>query len=1020
MNIDQLPIETGKIHTLLENFGFIYCAERASDLFFHYSEVTGCTVDDLNLEDEVQFHVGPSKRSNGAGSSEDEQQLSAYKVQVLPRGTVHWEIEDEPKGSRRKGKVEKMIRFNSRDSGSIPCGTIRMEDSSSEIDDGSKKSTLVRFTVDDYDGYKRGKNGGELELSDLVEFTLVTERRSGLKYARDIVLLQSERQRLEEEHEKRMLESATLEQGVVVSLKNGYGFLRSNKRREEVYFHFSHVVLPDETEEEHVLKDGQDMEFLVVDDGKKVSARQVKFLPEGTVIFEQPVSNNVMGTLTMMPNLSASSRRSNRELEKPGKVLLKDFITFESNGEMTDIHEVDIYPNDIQHLVRDENVWVKVGDVLVFDVVKDIVDGRFRASPTNSSENKGRIQLVSPCLAGRAEGRVVSLKENFGFIQLSHRNLDVYFRISDIFPVHIQKNFLDATTDEIEGVRVGSEVSFDLSISPPGSIGGGTKRYSKRGNNEKEQIRAQRLALLSSGATEIHKTFTSVSGIISKVENFNKYCGVVKLSEKIQGITISERYPLLKKLLDGFENESATALHFTDVQSEEENDIIVSATEEREGLEVTFTPDADFGDLNRGRIVIRKKTKVCDGTSDEKVDGMDAECPFPPEEEKEGMIEKEEKDDLQNCTTISKSEKKKKRSNVIQNLTYDRSSIVSHLADDPPKCGDKVQMNITYVRNSGRFTVTDLDVTERCSDNGGVVKYNLCEGYVLLEPRYTSLSLASNKNRRKGFSGNDDDRWGSSAADLENSNADDGLILLLKDPANIFEKKVKLPSLEEEKDEKIEATNIGSESVDTKETESILLQVPFTLASVGRGESNPKRGDMVSFVKGKGNKARDVKILQSGVAPRVKGKLTNINTATGTSMFIIGESGKCVDVKLSDVVGCDPTVLKDEVTVEGIEYEDLIVGICRFDDLYLARSVVGNGPKERPKLNLTVKKELQGLGGQIIAQSGMAKGPDGTIGFVQGWTSRQSPFVVTISDDDDQVDKDFCETVEALSIDHES
>lgn len=67
-----------------------------------------------------------------------------------------------------------------------------------------------------------------------------------------------------------------------------------------------------------------------------------------------------------------------------------------------------------------------------------------------------------------------------------------------------------------------------------------------------------------------------------------------------------------------------------------------------------------------------------------------------------------------------------------------------------------------------------------------------------------------------------------------------------------------------------------------------------------------------------------------------------------------------------------------------------------------------------------MKKELQGLGGQIIAQSGMAKGPDGTIGFVQGWTSRQSPFVVTISDDDDQVDKDFCETVEALSIDHES
>jgi len=39
-----------------------------------------------------------------------------------------------------------------------------------------------------------------------------------------------------------------------------------------------------------------------------------------------------------------------------------------------------------------------------------------------------------------------------------------------------------------------------------------------------------------------------------------------------------------------------------------------------------------------------------------------------------------------------------------------------------------------------------------------------------------------------------------------------------------------------------------------------------------------------------------------------------------------------------------------------------------------------------------VKKELKdGLGGQIMAQSGMAKGPDGTCGFVDGWTKRKSP-----------------------------
>jgi hypothetical protein len=94
--------------------------------------------------------------------------------------------------------------------------------------------------------------------------------------------------------------------------------------------------------------------------------------------------------------------------------------------------------------------------------------------------------------------------------------------------------------------------------------------------------------------------------------------------------------------------------------------------------------------------------------------------------------------------------------------------------------------------------------------------------------------------------------------------------------------------------------------------------------------------------------------------------------------------------------------------------------------LYLAKSVVGNGPKERPKLNLTVKKELQGLGGKIIAQSGMAKGPDGTSGFAQGWTSRQSPYAIVSEYDIDLVNtteqntEDVCQSFEALNIDPES
>ena len=73
--------------------------------------------------------------------------------------------------------------------------------------------------------------------------------------------------------------------------------------------------------------------------------------------------------------------------------------------------------------------------------------------------------------------------------------------------------------------------------------------------------------------------------------------------------------------------------------------------------------------------------------------------------------------------------------------------------------------------------------------------------------------------------------------------------------------------------------------------------------------------------------------------------------------------------------------------------EFIATTVCRTKDLYLTSKVSGIGAGQRPKLNLTVKKELKdGLGGQIMAQSGMAKGPDGTCGFVDGWTKRKSPY----------------------------
>lgn len=59
--------------------------------------------------------------------------------------------------------------------------------------------------------------------------------------------------------------------------------------------------------------------------------------------------------------------------------------------------------------------------------------------------------------------------------------------------------------------------------------------------------------------------------------------------------------------------------------------------------------------------------------------------------------------------------------------------------------------------------------------------------------------------------------------------------------------------------------------------------------------------------------------------------------------------------------------------------------------MYLASSNASSA--SRPKLNLSVKSELKGMGGKIVAQSSMAEGPDGTSGFKKGWTKRLSKYV---------------------------
>lgn len=373
--ISNLPLEQGVVCTLKESFGFIHCADRPEEIFFHYSSVVTPHPDELRIDDEVEFRVGSSAR--------DPDKLAAYEVKRLPSDQkIEWEKEEGEPGQKYQGIVEKTVREDRRTPAPVP-GNIRIlvpktaevEDvaGNEDTEDGETEKVImsategpiVKFTLNDYinedsssdptwnraSSLRKDTSTGPRQLAkgDLIECRMVRDRRTKELWAREIRLLLSEKDRARAEAEKEMLSNATLEHGVITSLKGEYGFLRSNKRREEVFFHYSNIHLDEDGEddkegkEDLVLKEGQDMQFLVVTEGaeghkdksgppsiqRRVSARRVKMQPRGSVQFHETIAQGVVGRLVIPPQPVDSTH----SLENHGRIHLLDPITtLDSDG----------------------------------------------------------------------------------------------------------------------------------------------------------------------------------------------------------------------------------------------------------------------------------------------------------------------------------------------------------------------------------------------------------------------------------------------------------------------------------------------------------------------------------------------------------------------------------------------------------------------------------------------------------------------------------------------------------------
>ena len=1184
----RLPLEQGLVCSMKDAFGFIYCADRPEEIFFHYSEVQGIHPDDLHIDDEVEFRVGSS-------SAKGPDKLAAYQVRPLEKGTIVWEQVDEP-GRLFRGLVERPTRF---DRGNTLDGTIRILIEKKDKETGEMIDTpegpLVKFTPNDFnpegDSSSSSKRPKRLARGDLVEFSVVTERRTKDKYARSIELLLSERERLRQEEEARMLSEATLEHGVVTSLKGEYGFLRSNKRREEVYFHYSNIHLDEDNEggdKDLVLKEGQDMKFLVVDEGggensgqkRRISARQIKLQPRGSVKFHDAVACGVTGIVTLIPQPIDSGH----SLDQRGKVrLLEPLTDVDDEGNERVITEVYLSSRDSPGGTfafrggSSVGCWVQLGDTLLFDVVKDYVDGACHAAPTKhlvpnenplqleeeGSENDPdrRVRLIQLSLVSRAEGVVNAVKEAYGFIHFAERPVDVHFKLHQMLPDELQEDIrrnLGIANEDSKGrplrLRLDAEVQFDISVH--GTIHGGGRNPRGRQAHERENLKAQRVLLLPPQSLQLTKTIsTGVRGKVIKEDPRQPYSGMIELEEVVHHLPIEERHPLVAKMIENYLSTSdQTPLVYHDIQSRKEDEVVMEVINQKAKGKLICDHVPVEGETHYPGCLRISKVAPGEGestdaqgyTSDDGVDDLSNDeletrsndelgVDSPPEDQKKG--------------NKGPGKRKKKTQKPIKTIRFDKSSLIKALrADIPPAVGDIVEFDIVESRRTGQMQIENMKFIERhvpdvsefessaavgvvkevvpqrnfgfisvfdeaaskremiffslsnvigmdqASSNNGLrkkaglkkgdeVKFeiatekngkrvalkvtpvpkgtipnkadkNACKGFVLLEPTHTTLKSGSGgppRHTTSNASSEGGSRWDTTSDDgrkkVTNTEAapELGVILLLEDPANIFAPRNLISKLSQSNDGAVSETKDsdaaeGSDkstdndaatsepSTETASSESgtaptcLLRHLSYTrgaIALLGAGSSSagdesatPKRGDLVSFVKAKSGKmnVRDIRVVTRGAASRTRGRLEDIklagstsgsgdeaSTEKGTAKFIVAnESEDTYDVDLSEVVSCDPSLLKEKESVEVILHEGRVYGVCRTVDLYL-ESKLGTSHKERPKLNLTVKKDR---GGKIMAQSMMAKGPDGTTGFVPGWTTRVSKYATVATEEE--------------------
>lgn len=406
----------GVICSMKESFGFIERADVVKEIFFHFSEAK--TKEELRLGDDVEFII---QTRNG--------KEVACNITRLPAGTV---IFEDLKPDILKGQVLKPLDRgpNNRHQTDALPGRIRYRaPDHSEVE--------ISF------GDKDQKGDFTLRHGDWVQFQIATDRRDQLNRATHILLLD----------ESFMVSGERREQGVVASIKDGFGFLKCVEREPKLFFHFNEVLDVDQE-----IKVGEEFEFTVVQDqtstytNNRQSAIRMKRLPAGTVQFETTVENEIAGIICkeISPHNWSTNNRSptktqNGQNGNGDHTVESGMVSYQLNGIKK---TVPFYSKDC-----DLKQFPRFGDKVQFNVNqikrnKELIAVNIQVIQTALQTN-GISKPNNRSVLLTHQGFIAALKDGFGFIETMQHDKEVFFHFS---------NF----DGDANGLELGQEVEYNL------------------------------------------------------------------------------------------------------------------------------------------------------------------------------------------------------------------------------------------------------------------------------------------------------------------------------------------------------------------------------------------------------------------------------------------------------------------------------------------------------------------------------------------------------------------------------